>query len=255
MDLYGKDRGRLKADGTWSTQADGIVEDFIRGELTSLEADKIAIFGEERGWTGSGDASMIAVIDPIDGTDLFRKQIPVWGVSLALFRKEKGQGQWEPWLGVFSMPAANQRFWGEWGKEAYWNEQRLVLPAPVGPIPETACLGVSSNAHIWDLRGYPGKTRSFGVSGYQIALVATEALLATLLTRFHFYDIAGAAIILWAAGGELYRLSGERVSSNEMVETLRKDWHSWEMPVLACHPDSLGALMKANFRPWVDVSR
>ncbi|MGE0684146.1 MAG: inositol monophosphatase, partial [Candidatus Binatia bacterium] len=203
VNLYGRERGELKADGTWVTRADGVLEDFLRGELVALCGKEISIFGEESGWTGNDDASIVAIIDPIDGTDLFRKQIPVWGISLALFRRNKRDESWTPWLGLFSLPAANQLFVGEYDQGAQWNDQPLTTSVSTIPIPQTACLGVSSDAHQWDLRGYPGKVRAFGVSGYQVALVATDALQAALLTRFHFYDIAGAAIVLWTAGGEL----------------------------------------------------
>jgi 3'(2'), 5'-bisphosphate nucleotidase len=251
MSLYGRERGQLKSDGTWVTRADGIIEEFLRGEFSALFEKDVTIFGEENGWTGSESASTCVIIDPIEGTDPFRNQIPIWGISVATFQKNESLDSWEPWLGVFSMPAANHLFSiGEFGKGAQWNGQTITLPAVTGPIPKTAYLGVSSDAHRWDLRGYPGKIRAFGVSGYQVALVATDALQATLLSRFHFYDIAGATLVLWAAGGELYRLSGERVSPTEMVKKLKENWEELEQPVLACHPGCIGEMLKANLHPW-----
>lgn len=93
------------------------------------------------------------------------------------------------------------------------------------------------------------RTISLGVSGYEVILVATGALQATFLTRFHFYDIAAAAMVLWAAGGGLYRLSGEPVTPTEMVRKTREHPDAPEEPILACHPAHLEELLRMNFRP------
>jgi myo-inositol-1(or 4)-monophosphatase len=223
MNLYGRERGYLKADGTWVTDADQTIEAFLRAELHSLFEARI--FGEETGWTGDKSAPYVIIIDPIDGTGLFRDRIPIWGISVALFHEG------HPWLGLFHMPATNHFFLGEFGSGAQWNGEAMTIPAPAIPIPTTSYLGVSSDAHRWNLREYPGKIRAFGASGFHLVSVATGALQAALLTRFHFYDIAAAAIILWSAGGELYYLSGERVSPTDMIRLQNPP-----DAVLACHP-------------------
>jgi fructose-1,6-bisphosphatase/inositol monophosphatase family enzyme len=222
MSLYGRERGRLKSDGTWITRTDQDIETFLRRKFHALF--EAYIFGEEDGWTGKESAPYVVIIDPIDGTGPFRDEIPIWGISVAIFH----EGQ--PWLGVFSMPAAGHFFLGEQGKGAKWNGQSIAMPAI--PITSASYLGVSSDAHRWDLHRYPGKIRAFGTSGYHVILVASGALQVALLTRFHFYDIAAAAIILWSAGGNLYYLSGQPVSPTDIIK-LQKPAEA----VLACHPD------------------
>ncbi len=222
--LYGRERGQLKADGTWATRADTRIEDFIRYECHSLA--EAYIFGEEKKWTGNKSAPYVVIIDPIEGTGPFRDRIPIWGVSVAIFH----EGQ--PWLGIFSMPAANHLFLGEFGKGSQWNGKAITVPPSEIPIPPTSYLGVSSDAHRWNLGQYPGKIRAFGVSGFHVISVASGALQAAMLTRFHFYDIAAAAIILWSAGGNLYYLSGKPVSADDIVK-LQKPADA----VLACHPN------------------
>ena len=134
------------------------------------------------------------------------------------------------------------------GKSAEWNAAPLSIPSIQTDIRKSDYLGVSSDAQHWDLRRYPGKLRSFGVSGYEVILVATGALQASFLTRFHFYDIAAAAMVLWQAGGGLYRLSGEPVTPTEMVRKTRDQPAASEAPVIACHPVHLEALLEMNFR-------
>lgn len=244
LDRYGQSPGSLKPDGSWVTPADGAIEDLLRRELTALFHGDIGIFGEEQGWSGDRSAAYIAILDPIDGTAAFRSRIPVWGISLAVFRQQARADRWEPYIGMFSMPASRQVFSSAHGQRAEWNAAPLTIPPARSDIRKSDYLGVSSDAQHWNLSHYPGKLRSFGVSGYEVILVATGALQATFLTRFHFYDIAAAAMVLWQAGGGLYRLSGEPVTPTEMVRKTRDQPEASEAPMIACHPAHLEALLE-----------
>ncbi len=249
IDQYGRSPGSLKPDGSWVTPADGAIEGFLRRELTALFHGDVGIFGEEQGWSDNRSAAYIALLDPIDGTAAFRSRIPVWGISLAVFRQPARTDLWEPFIGIFSMPAAKHVFLSTHGKHAEWNAAPLTIPSGRPDIGKSDYLGVSSDAQHWNLSQYPGKIRSFGVSGYEVILVATGALQASLLTRFHFYDIAAAAMVLWQAGGGLYRLSGEPVTPTEMVRKTRDHPEASEAPIIACHPAHLEALLEMNFQP------
>jgi myo-inositol-1(or 4)-monophosphatase len=222
MNLYRRERGQLKADGTWITRADLHIESFLRNELHSVLDTRI--FGEEGQWTGDATAPYVVIIDPIEGTGPFRDQVPIWGISVAIFHEGR------PWFGSFRMPAANHFFMADADNGARWNGEPLITPST--PITKSSYLGVSSDAHRWHLKQYPGKIRAFGVSGYHLLLVASGALQATLLTRFQFYDIAAGAIVLWAAGGELYYLSGAPISPSDIIN-LQPPTEA----VLACHPE------------------
>ena len=243
LDQYGRSPGSLKPDGSWVTPADGAIERLLRHELTEIFQGDVGIFGEEQSWSGDRSASYMALLDPIDGTAAFRSHIPVWGISLAVFQQQARADLWEPFIGIFSMPAAKHVFLSAHGRRAEWNAAPLTIP-PVQPdIRKSDYLGVSSDAQHWNLSQYPGKIRSFGVSGYEVILVATGALQATFLTRFHFYDIAAAAMVLWQAGGGLYRLSGEPVTPTEMVHKTRAQPEAPEAPMIACHPAHREALL------------
>ena len=52
-------------------------------------------------------------------------------------------------------------------------------------------------------------------------------------TALELTRIAAAAIILWAAGGNLYYLSGQPVSPTDIINLQEPT-----EPVLACHPDA-----------------
>lgn len=233
LERYGQEQGELKDDGTWVTQTDRIVEEFLREQFVALFGDDAHIFGEEGGWTGKELSPYSVVIDPIEGTGPFRDQIPIWGISVGVFYRGK------PWVGIFSMPAAKHFFIGEFSQGAQLNDSPLIIPKPTIPISKLAYLGISSDAHRWSLKQFPGKVRAFGASGCHVAFVASGILQAALLTRFSFYDIAGTAIVLWASGGGLFYLSGEPVTPEEILKVQKpKD------AVLACHPDAFEEIRK-----------
>jgi myo-inositol-1(or 4)-monophosphatase len=241
---YGADRGRRKSDGTWVTRADRSIERAIRRGLTDLL--DVRIFGEEDNWSGGEASPYLAIIDPIDGTDAYRNHMPFWGLSVAIL--EYRAGMWTPWLGILHMPAGGDTFVGRAGSAA-WNDRRLRIPKPPSPLTAELCLGVSSDAHGWNLAAYPGKIRAFGASGLHLALVATGMLQATLLTRFYWHDVAAAAIVLWGAGGALYRTDGSLLTPGALVEQVTSRPLERPKAILASHPDSISDLVACKFRP------
>lgn len=90
-----------KADSGFDpvTEADRAVEDELRAALTELFPGH-AIFGEERGATGSGRFRW--VIDPIDGTRAFISGQPMWGTLVGL------QVDGEPIAGWMHQPAVDE---------------------------------------------------------------------------------------------------------------------------------------------------
>lgn len=112
-------RGELgteaKADGSLVTKADREVEEQLRARITERYPEH-DILGEEQGFTPSsedGEASARWILDPIDGTHGFARDLPVWATLIAL---ERG-GRIE--VGVASAPALGTRWWAGCGLGAY----------------------------------------------------------------------------------------------------------------------------------------
>ena len=111
-------RGELgteaKADGSLVTLGDREVEAHLRQRIGE-RFPQHDILGEEQGFTpssaGAGDARWI--LDPIDGTHGFARDLPVWATLVAL---ELG-GEIE--VGVASAPALGTRWWAGRGLGAY----------------------------------------------------------------------------------------------------------------------------------------
>ncbi len=111
--------GSMKQDNTPVTIADQNCERMIR-EALAESFPKDAILGEEEGGSDKLDSSCRKwIIDPIDGTYNFTRQLPVWSVLLAL--EEDG----EIILGILNAPANGEIFWAEKGGGTYRNGERV----------------------------------------------------------------------------------------------------------------------------------
>ncbi|MFH0860416.1 MAG: inositol monophosphatase family protein [Candidatus Altiarchaeota archaeon] len=67
------------------------------------------------------DSEYTWVVDPLDGTHNFYYGMPFWGVSVALFRREK------PQLGVIYLPNEGELYHAVRGKGAYCNGKKLKV--------------------------------------------------------------------------------------------------------------------------------
>src|ERR1700722_9079372 len=99
-----------KPDLTPVSEADRGVEEAVRAELAQVQPGD-AVLGEEFGLSGSGPRRWI--IDPIDGTKNFVRNIPVWATLLAL----EVDGYLT--VGVVSAPALRRRWWAGRGLGAF----------------------------------------------------------------------------------------------------------------------------------------
>ncbi|MDQ2795581.1 MAG: histidinol phosphatase, partial [Actinomycetota bacterium] len=114
-----------KPDLTPVSDADRAVEQAIRTRLAQIRPDD-AISGEEFG--ASGTAARRWVIDPIDGTKNFVRNVPVWATLIALLDGA------EPVVGVASAPSLGRRWWahrsgGAWATVLGAQPRRLSVSA------------------------------------------------------------------------------------------------------------------------------
>lgn len=106
----------LKPDKSPVTRADVESEKIIRKILSKKFPDH-GIIGEELAPTNS-KSPFQWVIDPIDGTRDYIRQIPYWSVYIALLKDNK------PIIGVIYMPETNDVMTAEKGKGTYLNNKK-----------------------------------------------------------------------------------------------------------------------------------
>ena len=108
----------LKPDDTPVTQADREAEQVIT-EILARAFPEHGFLGEEFGGAGSTETRWI--IDPIDGTKNFIRQIPLWATLIAL--EERG----EITVGVVHNPVTGDLYTARRGAGAFLNGERLQV--------------------------------------------------------------------------------------------------------------------------------
>lgn len=199
MQDFGKVQASQKADGSLVTQADkwadqeicdAIASRFSGYGILSEESDKV-FPGTEWCW----------VIDPLDGTTNFTRGLPIWSISLGLLYKGT------PVFGYVYVPPLAQAFHGFWAGDS-------GLTTPTGAFLNHHPIHSSSDAvsknHFFNLcsrstsviqTDFPCKIRMLGVASYNFLTVATGATLGGIEATPKVWDIAGAWVIVQAAGG------------------------------------------------------
>ncbi|MGH1395965.1 MAG: inositol monophosphatase family protein [Trichormus sp.] len=207
MEDYGQVQALQKADGSLVTQADQWADQEIRDAIASTFSGYGILSEEgERVFPGT---DWCWVIDPLDGTTNFTRGIPIWSISLALLY------QGTPIFGYVYVPPLNQAFHGFWAGSS-------GLTTPSGAFlnhhPIHTSIDAPSSNHFFNLcsrslavvqNGFPCKIRMLGVASYNFLTVATGAVLGGVEATPKVWDIAGAWVIVQAAGGSWISLNSE----------------------------------------------
>jgi histidinol-phosphatase len=199
-----------KPDLSPVSDADQAVERAIRQRLAdALPGD--AFFGEEYGATGTGPRKW--VVDPIDGTKNFVRNVPIWATLIALLVDE------EPVLGVVSAPALGQRWWAARGEGAFTaNLGAAARPIKVSQVAQLADASLSyASLGGWrgrgkldavvDLAEEVWRSRAYG-DFWSYMLVAEGAVDVAAEPELSLWDIAALAPIVTEAGGRFTGLNG-----------------------------------------------
>ena len=199
-----------KPDLTPVSDADRAVEQAIRSLLAEVRpADSVS--GEEFG--SSGTAPRRWVIDPIDGTKNFVRNVPVWATLIALL--DDGA----PVVGVVSAPSLGRRWWAHRSGGAWMtvlgNAPRRLAVSAVSNLADASlaysslsgwsALGkrdafVTLTDTVWRSRGY-GDFWSYMLVAEGAADLAAEPELS-------LWDMAALYPVVTEAGGRFTGLDG-----------------------------------------------
>lgn len=205
-------QARRKADGTWVTEADHAAERTVRARISDAWPEH-NVFGEEQGLSAAQGGPAIEgaptwVIDPIDGTNNFMAEIPIWA-TLVAFRVGEANV-----LGVACAPPLGETYDAALGRGARLNGE----PIRVASIDRLAdAFVVSSGLEAFHRRGLGDflaaltsqtfRSRGFG-DFWGHMLVARGAAHIMVETRLALWDIAALEPIVTEAGGRITRLDG-----------------------------------------------
>jgi len=255
---------KTKEDGTSLTEMDRKIGKQLKTNIEAVYGENQKFLVEDAVEQGKKFQGNEWVIDPIDGTALFKDQVPTFGISVAKFAKKaesttgKEQSEIEPVIGIFYMPAMKgdgvlyEREDGETiegpghlyvaasGKGAQFNGNKLCMPSiPRDPQKgwRDSYIAVSSDGHRYRF-AFEGKIRAFGASAFHLALVSRGLLVGAFFTRFKLWDIAAGAVIVKEAGGDLCSLK-----TGGPIDFADHDQGRLPSGVLAAHKDAMPGLL------------
>lgn len=207
-----------KRDATPVTEADREAESLARAIIARAYPHD-AILGEEHA-DQPGSTNCRWIIDPIDGTQSFIRNVPLWGTLIALETINDDGSTNPPSLGVVHMPALNETVYAALGQGA-WHlspNHRDPKPARVSAVasPEEGLVTITGYNYFRDA-GCPQLhdallkdfRHSRGWSDcYAHVLIATGRADACIEPTLAVWDIAAAYPIIHEAGGRCTSMTG-----------------------------------------------
>ncbi|MEK6874212.1 MAG: inositol monophosphatase family protein [Nanoarchaeota archaeon] len=158
-------------------------------------------------------------IDPIDGTSNFTYHIPLWGVSIALFYKQR------PLIGVVYMPVTKELMWAQQGEGAWCNNTTLRVSSATtfqGGLflmpPYFYKMSAQVSHAILDLEKRGMKNRIIGAATANLHAIAAGNALIYIDITLKPYDYAAAALIVEEAGGVVTDHTGKAWWENITTE-------------------------------------
>lgn len=191
-----------------ATSADYEVERFLRKELTELLPES-SFLGEEDGRRGEGRYEWI--VDPIDGTANYARDLKVSTVSIAL--TDSGV----PAIGLVYQPYTDEMFHAEKGKGAYSNGKKINVS---DRLLENSMFCTSWSAYRKERAGmcfrisermFPlcEDIRRFGTAAYEMCLLAEGRIDIYYEAALQPWDFAAGALIVREAGGFIGSVDGD----------------------------------------------
>jgi histidinol-phosphatase len=207
-----------KEDLSPVTIADRETESFLREQiLKSYPSD--GMLGEEYG-EENGSSGYRWIIDPIDGTRSYIRNIPIWATLVSL------EFEGKPIAGVCHMPVLQQTFHALRGNGSYRNERKLSV-SKTNSL-KSAIFSYSSYRFFKDggrkdvfLRLIEETDRPRGYSDFWgFMLLAQGSVDLVVEMGVHIWDIAGLKVIVEEAGGKFSTWEGDdRIDLPDVMAT------------------------------------
>jgi myo-inositol-1(or 4)-monophosphatase len=199
-----------KAGGSPVTEADHLVDCFLKQRFAGLLPDAGWLSEETEDSPERLDKRLLLVVDPIDGTRAFARGELTWAIAVALVRDGR------PLIGIVHAPALEQTYIAVKDGGARLNGV---------PIEVSRLIALDASAKVGAPRMLAAELRQAGLEfalqpripslAMRIAYVASGALDAGFASEnSNDWDIAAADLILEEAGGRLASLDGGELVYN-----------------------------------------
>ena len=199
-----------KAGGSPVTEADYLVDRFLRQRLETLVPEAGWLSEETADTSARLSKDIVLVVDPIDGTRGFMRGHGAWAIAIALV--EQGR----PLIGVVHAPALGETYVAVRGAGARLNDSAIEV---------SKLAALDAGARVAAPGFLAERLREAGLQfalqpkfpslALRFANVASGALDAGFASEnAHDWDIAAADLIVQEAGGRLASLDGGAIVYN-----------------------------------------
>jgi histidinol-phosphatase len=215
----------LKEDQTPVTIADQESEKVIIDVIKKAFPDH-GFLGEESG-SNQNTSGYLWIIDPIDGTKNYTRQVPIFGTEIALMKDR------ELIVGVSNAPAIHELMYAEKGQGAYLNDQ-VVKVSSIDALNESYVSfgnlkAFEYNKQLQSLLDLSKQTRAFRGYGdfWSYHLLAQGRIDVVIEAALKIWDIAALKVIVEEAGGTMTNIGGRPITiqTNSTIATNSKLHH------------------------------
>lgn len=211
-DNFGKiSRIESKGDRNLVTNLDRQAEKIIVDKIKSRFPGH-GIIAEESGEQNPGN-DYIWIIDPLDGTHNYIRNIKLFAVSIGIVHKQEFVG------GIIYAPEGKELYVGEKGSGSYKNNVRLSVSKKRDLKDCSLCFDSSIRnsadtmlAVLKEVASYAFNIRMFGSSAITLGYIAEGNIDGTIEFFDKPWDFAAGVCIVEEAGGKLSTLEGRPVS-------------------------------------------
>jgi myo-inositol-1(or 4)-monophosphatase len=194
-----------------------------------MRGTDISVFSEEAGLIGPSGGELLWVLDPLDGSANYARDVPLCCVSIALCR-----GQ-EPLLGVIYDFNRDEMFSGIVGVGAHLNGTAIAVSSVAQKSRAILATGFPAALDYGTgvLDGYIRaaqefhKVRSLGTAALMLAYVAAGRFDVYREHNVRFWDVAAGMALVRAAGGSI----DCQVDSAQLDARVRLCAHNGRLPV------------------------
>lgn len=192
---------KIKGFKDYAIKADYIAEEIYLSNFSNLD---VKIISEERGVKNSKNSSEILLIDPLDGTINFSRNLPFFCTQLAYLGSDKK-------IGIIYIPITNELFYGEENKGSFLNGERIFVS---GNNNLKNCFIDLGSRILLDFgrkirKAYFRSISSFGISAAYIACGRLDAYISFFNKP---WDIYPGKIIVESANGKATDIFGREIT-------------------------------------------
>lgn len=189
-------------EANFVTKYDKAIQEFLKAELTKLYPDA-SFIGEESGEDSYKNADTLIIVDPIDGTTNFIRNMRHSCVVIGIMKDKK------PYKSVVFNPYDNEVFYAKRGEGAYLNGKRIFVSdrklcdglVGFGSVPYYKELYDKTFDLIKSLMAECADVRRLGSAALDLCFVACGRFDLFFEYKLSLWDYCPAGLILTEAGG------------------------------------------------------